>query len=79
MQVVQTVNPAQPTPVLLHPAKVLLSDAELNQGGLVKKGFNLRWILLFSFIYSRHIQPCSNESSVSIMLYHAIKLKVLNI
>lgn len=76
--------PAQPTLVLTTLQMVLLSDAELNQECLAKDFLNCgQYKMAVFFYYSLFLQDifklCSDESSGSILIYHAIKLKGLNI
>lgn len=78
--------PARPTLVLTTLQMVLLSGAELNQECLAKDFLNCGQYKMGGgggFYYSLFLQNifklCSDESSGSVLIYHAIKLKGLNI
>lgn len=75
--------PDQPTLVLTTLQMVLLSDEELNHKCLVKDfpncGQNKMEYYYCSSVLQDIFKLFSDESSLNILIYHAIKLKVPNI
>lgn len=71
-------SPDQPTLVTTTPQMVLLSDEEFNRKCLGKDFLNCGQNKMKYYYYSSILQDIfklwSDESSLSILIYHAIKL-----
>ena len=78
-----SINNGSSLALLTNLQMVLLHEAELNQESLAKDYLSSGQNEIRYYYYSLFLQdifrPCRDESSVSVLIYHGIKLKVLSI